>query len=56
MTIALLDSFAEKQWRTKSSARLEEELKNYPEGELPDKYRGPFSWKRLGEKMSKEAS
>lgn len=53
---ALLDSFAEHQWRTRSSARLEEELKSYPEGELPDKYRGPFSWQRLTDNRNTEVS
>lgn len=51
--LTLLDSFAEKQWRREgSSARLDEKLKEFPEGELPDKYRGPFSWKRLTEEKN----
>jgi hypothetical protein len=53
--IALLDSFAEQKWRTRSSARLEDELKAFPEGKLPAKYRGPFSWDRLADARRSQA-
>jgi hypothetical protein len=43
--IAFMDAIAERLWRQKG--HIIDELVQYPEGELPERYRGPFSWERL---------
>lgn len=44
--IAFLDRIAELQWRNRGP--LVDDMKQYPLGELPEKYRGPYASNRVG--------